>query len=57
MDQLVEDLDAAVSAGMAAGQSLEQLQQSVKLEKYRDWKSYERRSTYSALVLEGGGPR
>jgi len=41
------DLVTAVSAGMAAGQSLEQLQQSVKLEKYRDWKNYERLRTYN----------
>jgi hypothetical protein len=42
-----EDLVAAVSAGMAAGQSLEQLEQSVKLTKYRDWKNYERLRTYN----------
>jgi glyoxylase-like metal-dependent hydrolase (beta-lactamase superfamily II) len=37
-----EDLTAAVSAGMAAGQSLEQLMQSVRLERYRDWVNYDR---------------
>ncbi|HUO67274.1 MAG TPA: MBL fold metallo-hydrolase [Gammaproteobacteria bacterium] len=42
-----EDLVAAVSAGMAAGQSLEQLKDSVKLEKYSDWKFYDRLRTYN----------
>ena len=42
-----EDLVAAVSSGMAAGQRLEQLEQSVKLERYRDWKNYERLRTYN----------
>lgn len=37
-----EDLVSAVSAGMAAGHSLEELQQTIKLEKYRDWVYYER---------------
>jgi glyoxylase-like metal-dependent hydrolase (beta-lactamase superfamily II) len=37
-----EDLVAAVSAGIAAGQSVEQLKESVRLEKYRDWANYER---------------
>jgi hypothetical protein len=32
---------------MAAGQSLEQLQQSVTLEKYRGWKNYDRLRTYN----------
>jgi glyoxylase-like metal-dependent hydrolase (beta-lactamase superfamily II) len=42
-----EDLVSAVSAGMAAGQSLEQLRQSVKLEKYAGWKNYDRLRTYN----------
>jgi hypothetical protein len=37
-----EDLVAAVTAGIAAGQSLEQLKESVRLEKYRYWANYER---------------
>lgn len=36
-----EKLQAAVAAGIAAGQSLEQLQQSVRLEEYRDWAGYD----------------
>jgi glyoxylase-like metal-dependent hydrolase (beta-lactamase superfamily II) len=42
-----EDLVSAVSAGMAAGQSLEQLKESVKLEKYSGWKFYDRLRTYN----------
>jgi glyoxylase-like metal-dependent hydrolase (beta-lactamase superfamily II) len=37
-----EDLVAAVSSGIAAGKSLEELKQTVRLEKYRDWVNYER---------------
>jgi glyoxylase-like metal-dependent hydrolase (beta-lactamase superfamily II) len=37
-----EDLVAAVSAGIAAGQSLEELKRTVTLEKYRGWANYER---------------
>lgn len=37
-----EDLAAAVSAGMAAGHSMEELQRTVRLEKYKDWAHYER---------------
>ena len=37
-----EYLRAEVAAGMAAGQSLEQLKQSVRLEPYKDWANYER---------------
>jgi hypothetical protein len=40
--QFFEDLRAEVAAGMAAGQSLEQLKESVKLERYKDWANYER---------------
>jgi len=37
----MEELLAAVSAGIAAGQSLEELQQSVLMEDYADWGQYE----------------
>jgi hypothetical protein len=32
---------------MAAGQSLEQLKQSVQLERYKDWANYERLRSYN----------
>src|SRR5262245_6940075 len=38
--QFFEDLVAAVSAGMAQGKSLAELQQTITLEKYRDWAGY-----------------
>jgi glyoxylase-like metal-dependent hydrolase (beta-lactamase superfamily II) len=37
-----EDLVAAVSAGMAAGHSMEELMQTIRLDKYKDWVHYER---------------
>jgi hypothetical protein len=37
-----EDLTAAVSAGMAAGHSMEELMQTIRLDKYEDWVHYER---------------
>jgi glyoxylase-like metal-dependent hydrolase (beta-lactamase superfamily II) len=37
-----EDLRREVSAGMAAGKSLQELQQTITLAKYRDWVNYER---------------
>ena len=37
----LEELLAAVTAGIAAGQSLDQLQQSVMMEDYKDWGQYE----------------
>src|SRR5690606_42134963 len=37
-----EDLKAAVSAGMAAGKSLEELKRTLELPKYRNWATYER---------------
>ncbi|HEY8519386.1 MAG TPA: MBL fold metallo-hydrolase [Gammaproteobacteria bacterium] len=37
-----EDLKAAVSAGIAAGKSLEELEAALELPKYRDWANYER---------------
>ena len=40
--QFFEDLVAEVSAGMAQGKSLVELKQSIRLEKYKDWGSYQR---------------
>jgi glyoxylase-like metal-dependent hydrolase (beta-lactamase superfamily II) len=40
--EFFEDLRDAVAAGMAAGQSLEELKESVRLEKYSGWANYER---------------
>jgi glyoxylase-like metal-dependent hydrolase (beta-lactamase superfamily II) len=37
-----EDLVAAVSGGMALGQSLEELKRTIRLEKYKDWAFYGR---------------
>jgi glyoxylase-like metal-dependent hydrolase (beta-lactamase superfamily II) len=37
-----EDLVAAVSGGMSQGKSLEELKRTVLLEKYKDWKFYDR---------------
>jgi len=42
-----EDLIAEVSAGIAAGKSLDELKQTVQLEKYRDWVNYERLRSYN----------
>jgi glyoxylase-like metal-dependent hydrolase (beta-lactamase superfamily II) len=39
--EYLEELRDAVAAGIAAGQSLEQLQASIKMEEYRDWVNYE----------------
>lgn len=55
--QYFEDLVAAVSAGIAQGKSLEELQRTVMLEKYRDWAQYDRlraaniRAAYDNLRL------
>jgi len=38
--QFFEDLVAAVSGGMAQGKSLAELQQTILLEKYKDWSGY-----------------
>ena len=46
----LEDLLAAVTEGIAAGQSLEQLQQSVMMEEYKDWAQYE---AWRALNVQG----
>lgn len=40
--EFFEDLRDAVSAGMRDGRSLDDLKQSVTLERYRDWANYER---------------
>ena len=40
--EFFEHLRAEVAAGMAAGQTLEQLKESVQLERYKDWANYER---------------
>jgi glyoxylase-like metal-dependent hydrolase (beta-lactamase superfamily II) len=40
--EFFEDLRAAVSAGMAAGKSLAELQKTITLEKYKGWAYYER---------------
>ena len=37
----VEDLRDAVAEGIAAGKSLAQMQESILLEEYRDWSSFE----------------
>jgi len=55
--EFFEDLVAAVSAGMAQGKSLPELQQTIQLEKYRDWSGYAMRraptieSAYNNLRL------
>ena len=40
--EFFEHLRTEVAAGMAAGQTLEQLKESVLLERYKDWANYER---------------
>ena len=40
--EFFEDLRAEVSAGMAAGKSLEELLKTITLEKYKGWAYYER---------------
>lgn len=54
--QWLEDLQAAVSAGIKAGRSLEDLQKTIKLDKYKTWTGYEMQlpaiieSAYSSLT-------
>ena len=43
--EFFEDLRAEVSAGMAAGKSLEDLQKTITLEKYKGWAYYDRLRT------------
>jgi len=38
----LEDLAAAVSGGMSAGKSLEELKRTIRLDKYKDWAFYDR---------------
>jgi glyoxylase-like metal-dependent hydrolase (beta-lactamase superfamily II) len=45
--EFFELLRDEVAAGMAAGQTLEQLKQSVLLEPYKDWANYERLRSYN----------
>src|SRR4029079_8805185 len=42
-----EDLRTEVATGMAAGQTLEQLKASVKLERYKAWANYQQLRTYN----------
>ena len=42
-----EDLRTEVATGMAAGQALEQLKASVKLERYKDWANYQQLRSYN----------
>ena len=42
-----EYLRTEVAAGMAAGQTLEQLKESVQLERYKEWANYERLRAYN----------
>jgi hypothetical protein len=39
--QYREELRAAVAAGLAAGRTLDQLKQSVTMDKYKDWEFYQ----------------
>ena len=43
--EFMEDLVAAVSAGMAAGKSLDELKRTILLEKYKSWAFYEKLRT------------
>ena len=40
--QFFEDLRSEVSAGMAAGKSLDELKKTITLEKYKDWAYFAR---------------
>ena len=46
----LEDLNAAVLKEARAGKSLEEMQQSIKLEKYKDWSQYKQ---WLLLNIEG----
>ncbi|MBL6946429.1 MAG: MBL fold metallo-hydrolase [Rhodospirillales bacterium] len=48
--EYVEDLYNAVFTGLRAGKSLDELKQSIKLEKYKDWGQYE---AWLPLNIEG----
>jgi glyoxylase-like metal-dependent hydrolase (beta-lactamase superfamily II) len=45
--EFFEHLRSEVAAGMAAGRTLEQLKESVRLTPYKDWANYERLRTYN----------
>ena len=45
--EFFEDLVAAVSSGVRQGRSLEELEKTILLEKYRDWAQYERLRVYN----------
>jgi hypothetical protein len=45
--EFFEHLRGEVAAGMAAGQTLEQLKESVRLEPYKEWANYERLRAYN----------
>ena len=45
--EFFEDLIAAVTAGITQGKSLEELEKTILLEKYRDWAQYERLRVYN----------
>jgi glyoxylase-like metal-dependent hydrolase (beta-lactamase superfamily II) len=51
-----EDLKNAVSSAMAAGQSLDEMQESIRLEQYSDWVNYDRllKSNIEAAYLNLG---
>jgi glyoxylase-like metal-dependent hydrolase (beta-lactamase superfamily II) len=57
--EFFEDLIVAVSAGIAHGKSLEELEKTVLLEKYKDWAQYDRlraanvAAAYNNLKLSG----
>jgi len=53
--QYLEDLEAAVSAGIKAGKSVEELQKTITLEKYKNWAGYDQlpqiiQSAYTSLT-------
>lgn len=45
--EFFEDLIAAVSSGIKQGKSLEEMEKTVLLEKYKDWAQYERLRVYN----------
>ena len=45
--EFFEDLIAAVTAGMQQGRSLEEMERTILLEKYKDWAQYDRLRVYN----------
>src|SRR5690606_17631389 len=45
--EFFEHLRDEVEAGMAAGKSLQELKDSIRLERYKDWANYERLRAYN----------